>query len=54
MKPSKGYEQMDAVGGGMVTGIASNGEAEVTGLASHIVLSAKPVTNCFGHLSCDM
>ena len=54
MKPSEGYEQMDAVAGGEVTSVAGNGEAQVPGSAGHPVLSTEAVTNYFGHLSGDL
>ena len=54
MKPSEGYEQMDALAGGMVTFVVGNGEAEVTGSSGHSMLGTEPVTDCSGCLSCDM
>ena len=54
MKPSEGYEQMDAAAGGTVTSIAVNGEAEVTGSAGHPVLDVEPVIGCSGPLICDL
>ena len=54
MKPSEGYEQMDAAARGAMTGIAGNGEVEVTSSGGHLVLVAESVTDCSSHLSCDL
>ena len=48
MKPLEGYQQIEAATGGEMTMVAGNGEASMTGLASHLVLSGEPVTNCSG------
>ena len=54
MKPSEGYEQMDAAGEGAVTDRAGIGEAIVTDSNDHIVLGGKPVTSCSSQSSGDL
>ena len=45
---------MDATARGAVTGVASNGKAEVTGSSGHLVLSAELMIGYFGHSSYDL